>query len=71
MKHLTFKTKTEHYSKRAILGNRCQKIARRAAEQAHTGKPKVTRVTSGHTEVMIPSSCVRLRQKKGGYIGVA
>ena len=30
--------------KRAILGNRCQKTAHRAAERAPTGKPKVSRV---------------------------
>ena len=41
-------------SKRAILGHRCQKTARRAAERARNGKPKVSRVTSGHGEVMIP-----------------
>ena len=40
--------------KRTILGNLCQKTARRAAERAPTGKPKVSRVTSGHGEVMIP-----------------
>ena len=34
--------------KRAILGHRGQQTARRAAEQAPTGKPKVSRVTSGH-----------------------
>ena len=41
-------------SKRAILGNRCQETTRRAAERAYTGKPKVSRVTSGHGEVIIP-----------------
>ena len=51
-------------SKRAILGHRCQKTARRAAERARNGKPKVSRVTSEHGEVMIPSSWVCLRPKK-------
>ena len=32
--------------KRAILGNRGQKTARRAAQRAPTGKPKVSRVAS-------------------------
>ena len=54
-------------SKRAILGHRCQKTACRAAERARNGKPKVSRVTSEHGEVMIPSSWVRLRPKNGLY----
>ena len=60
----TFQTKKRAIlaPKRAILGNRCQKTARRAAERAPTRKPKVTRVTSGHEEVMIPLSWVCLRR---------
>ena len=57
--------------KRATLGNRCRKTARRAAKRPPTGKPKVSRVTSGYGDVMIPLSRVRLRPKKAGYIGVA
>ena len=48
--------------KRAILGHQCQKTARRAAERAPTGTPKVSRVTSGHGVDMIPLSWVRLRR---------
>ena len=51
--------------KRAILGNRGQKTARRAAERAPTGKPKVSRVTSGYEEDMNPLSRVCIRPKKG------
>ena len=51
--------------KRAILGNRGQKTARRAAERAPTGKPKVSRVTSGYEKDMNPLSQVSLRPKKG------
>ena len=48
-------------SKRAILGHRCHKMARHAAERARIRKAKVSRVTSGHGEIMIPSSQVCLR----------
>ena len=51
--------------KRAILGNRGQKTARRAAKRAPTRKPKVSRVTLGHGEDIIPLSQVSLRPKKG------
>ena len=57
--------------KRATLGNRCRKTARRAAKRPPTGKPKVSRVTSGYGGLMIPLSRVRPTQKNGGYIGVA
>ena len=57
--------------KRATLGNRCRKTARRAAKRPPTGKPKVSRVTSGYGGLMIQMSRVRLSQKNGGYIGVA
>ena len=57
--------------KRATLGNRGRKPARRAAKRPPTRKPKVSRVTSGYGDVMIPLSRVRLRPKKAGYIGVA
>ena len=57
--------------KMAILGNRGQKTARRAAERAPSGKPKVSRVTSGYRGVVIPLSRDRPSQKKGGFIGVA
>ena len=51
--------------KRAILGNRYQKITHRAAEWAPSGKPKVSIVTSGHGNVMIPLSRVHLRWNEG------
>ena len=51
--------------KRAILGNRGQKTAHRAAKRAPTGKPKVSRVTSGYEKDMNPLSQVSLRPKKG------
>ena len=57
--------------RKATLGNRGQKTARRAAERPPTGKPKVSRVTSGCGEVMIPLSRVCPSPKKGGYMGVA
>ena len=58
-------------SKRAILGNRCNKTGRRAAERAPTGKPKVSKVTSGYGGVVILLSRDRPSQRKGGFIGVA
>ena len=58
-------------SKRALLGNRGHKTARRAAKWAPTGKPKVSKVASGYGEVMIPLSRVRLSPKMGGSMGVA
>ena len=47
------------------------KTARRAAKRPPTGKPKLSRVTSGYGGLMIPLSRVRPTQKNGGYIGVA
>ena len=59
--------------KKVHLDNRCQKTTCRAVEQART--EKVSRVTSGHEEVMIPLSQLRestpnfgLRLKKLGRI---
>ena len=57
--------------KRAILGNRGHKMDRRAAEGAPTGKPKVSRVTSGHGEDKISLSGVCQRPKKMSYEGEA
>ena len=48
-----------------------RKTDRRAAKQPPTGKPKLSRVTSGYGGLMIPLSRVLPTQKKGGYIGVA
>ena len=56
--------------KRGTLGNRGRKTARRAAERPPTGKPKLSRVTSGYGGLMIPLSRVRLTRKNGGFIGV-
>ena len=53
-------------SKRALLGNQGPKTARRAAKWAPTGKPKVSKVTSGYEGLMIPLSWIRLTPKKGG-----
>ena len=57
--------------KKATLGNRGCKTARRAAERPPTQKLKVSRVTSGYGGDMIPSIRVRPSPKKGGYMGVA
>ena len=57
--------------KRATLGNRGHETARRVAKRRPTGKPKLSRVTSGYREVMIPLSWIRLTPKNGGYMGVA
>ena len=46
--------------KRATLGNRCRKTTRRTAKRPPTGKPKLSRVTSGYGGLMIPLSRVRL-----------
>ena len=43
----------------------------RAAKRLSTGKPNVSRVSSGHGGDMTPLSQVRLTPKNGGYIGVA
>ena len=42
--------------KRATLGNRGHEKARQAAKRPPTGKPKVSRVTSGYGGYMIPFS---------------
>ena len=57
--------------KRAILGNRGHETARRAAKGPHTGKLKVSRVTSGYGGHMIPLSRDRASGKNGEFIGVA
>jgi len=57
--------------KGTILSNRGHKTAPRAAEWAPTGKLKVSKVTSGYGEVMVPLNRVRLSARKGGYMGVA
>ena len=45
--------------KRATLGNRGRETARRAAKRPSTGKPKVSRVTSGYGgHVISPVRCV-------------
>jgi len=62
---------TRPLPKRATLGNRGRKTARRAAKRPPTGKPKLSRVTSGYGGLMIPLSRVRLTPKNGGYMGVA
>merc|ERR1712198_187793 len=46
-----------------------RKTARRAAERPPTGKPKLSRVTSGCGEDIIPLSRVRETTKNGGYHG--
>ena len=56
---------------RATLGNRGHETVRRAAKRPPTGKPKVSRVTSGYGGLMIPLSRVRLSPEKVGYVGVA
>ena len=48
-----------------------RKTARRAAKRPPTGKPKLSRVTSGCGGVMIPYGWIRLTPKNGGYMGVA
>ena len=48
-----------------------RKTARRVAERPPTGKPKLSRVTSGCGEDIIPLSRVRETPKNGGYMGVA
>ena len=58
-------------TKKAILGYEGHKAAWQAAEWAPTGKPKVSRVTSGYGGVVIPLSRDRPSQRNGGFIGVA
>ena len=57
--------------KRGTLGNRGRKTARRAAKRPPTRKPKVSRVTLGCGEVMIPLSRIHWSPKIGCYMGVA
>ena len=57
--------------KRAILGNWGHETVRRAAKRPPTGKPKLSRVTSGYGGLTIPLSQIRLTLKNGGYMGVA
>ena len=57
--------------KRVILGNRGHETVRRAAKRPPTGKPKLSRVTSGYGGLTIPLSQIRLALKNGGYMGVA
>ena len=57
--------------KRPTLDNRGHETARRAAKRPPTGKPKLSRVTSGCGGVMIPLGWIRLTPKNGGYMGVA
>ena len=57
--------------KKATLGNRGHETARRAAKRPPSEKPKLSRVTSGYGEDMIPLSWIRLTPKNGGYMGVA
>ena len=57
--------------KRPTLDNRGHETARRAAKRPPTGKPKLSRVTSGYGGLMISFGRVRLTQKNGGYIDVA
>ena len=56
----TFQTKTL-LAPRAILGNWCQKTARRTAEWAPTGKPMVSRVISEQKVI------IQMSQKSGLY----
>ena len=57
--------------KRAILAVRGLKTAHQAVEWAPTRKPKVSRVTLGCGEVMIPLSRIHWSPKIGCYMGVA
>ena len=67
-----FKAKNALLSpKGVILGNRGHETVCRAAKRPPTGKPKVSRVTSGYGGLMIPLSRDRLSRKNGGFIGVA
>ena len=54
--------------KRGTLGNRGRKTARRAAKRPPTGKPKLSRVTSGYGGLKIPLGRIRLTPKNGGYM---
>ena len=57
--------------KRPTLDNRGHETARRAAKRPPTGKPKLSRVTSGCGGVMIPLGWICLTPKNGGCMGVA
>ena len=48
-----FAMNTRPLPKRVTLGNRGRKTARRAAKRPPTGKPKLSRVTSGYGGLMI------------------
>ena len=56
---------------RAIFGNWSHETAHRAAKWPYTGKPKLSRVTSGCGGLMIPLSRNCLTPKNWGYMGVA
>ena len=58
-------------TKKAILGYQGHKAAWQASEWAPTRKPKVSRVTLGCGEVMIPLSRIHWSPKIGYYMGVA
>ena len=45
------------------------KTARRVAKRPPTGKPKLSRVTSGYGGLKIPLGRIRLTPKNGGYMG--
>ena len=69
---MSFRPKNSIFDpKKATLGNRGCKTARRAAKRPPTQKLKVSRVTSGYGGDMIPSIRVRPSPKKGGCMGVA
>ena len=57
--------------KRPTLDNRGHETARRAAKRPPTGKPKLSRVTSGCGGVMIPLGWICLTPKNGGCMGEA
>ena len=61
---------TRTLPKRATLGNRGRKTARRAANRPPTGKPKLSRVTSGYGGLMIPLSRVCQSPEKVGSVGI-
>jgi hypothetical protein len=57
--------------KKATLGSRRRRAARRAAKRPPAGEPKVSRVASGCGGLVVPLSRVRLTPEGGGYVGVA
>ena len=60
-----------HWQNMAILGHRCRKTARWAAERPPTRKLKLSRVTSGYGGLKIPLGRICLTPKNRGYMGVA